>query len=292
MRKTIVFVFILLFISTVIFGGGPWPQSKGVGYFKLSEWWTNFDQHFTEEGLLAPNSATGIYSTALYGEYGLTDRFTVLFNSNLFSRNVIASQSLGFTGNLYKILIGESHHGLGDSELGIKYGLNCSGSKYPVALTVLFGLPFGATNEGMLGNLATGDGEFNQMLQLDAGTGFKLNSINAYASIYGGINNRTNGFSDEIRFGGEFGIGLLSSKLWLASKFNIVESLKNGSAEKTSVNTSIFSNNTEYSSFTFEANYYVTKRIGVSANFAGAFTGANIAARPSYSLGVFYDMSK
>ena len=290
MKKSIIYIAAILFFSTSVFAGGPWPQSKGVGYFKLSEWWTSFDQHFTDEGLIDPNSTTGIYNTAFYGEYGVTNRITLIANANLFSRNVINNQVSGTNGSI--IVPGESYNGLGDIDLGIKYGLTAPGSKYPVAITATFGLPTGATNEGELGNLATGDGEFNQMIQLDAGTGFKLGGLNAYASAYGGFNHRTNGFSEEIRFGAELGVGLLNSKLWLATKLNVVESLQNGDTAETTTSTSIFANNTEYSSFAFEANYYVTKRVGVSANVAGAFTGAIIAAAPSFSLGVFYDMSK
>ena len=290
MKNTVIYTLLFLFISTLSMAGGPWPQSKGLGYFKLSEWWTSFDKHYTDEGLIDPNSTTGIYNTAFYGEYGLTDRFTVIANLNLFSRNIVNNQVSGTNGNV--IIAGDAYNGLGDIDLGVKYGLTESGSKYPIAITATFGLPTGATNKGELGNLATGDGEFNQMLQLDVGTGFKLGSLNAYASAYGGFNNRTNGFSEEIRYGAEFGIGLLKSKLWLATKLNVVESFKNGDNAETTTSTSIFANNTEFASFAIETNYYVTQRVGISANFAGAFRGEIIAAAPSYSFGVFYDMSK
>ncbi len=290
MKNTYIYTIALLFISFATYAGGPWPQSKGVGYFKLSEWWTSFDQHFTDEGLLDPNSTTGIYNTAFYGEYGITNRFTVIANANVFSRNLVNNQVSGTNGNV--IVAGESYNGLGDIDLGFKYGLTSIGSKFPIAIIATFGLPTGATNKGELGNLATGDGEFNQMLQVDAGTGFKLGSLNAYASVYAGVNNRTNGFSEEARFGGEIGVGLLDSKLWLASKFNVVESFKNGETAESNTSTSIFANNTEYSSIALEANYYVTNRVGVSANVAGAFRGEIIAAAPSFSFGIFYDMSK
>jgi hypothetical protein len=190
------------------------------------------------------------------------------------------------------IISGDVYNGIGDIDLGVKFGLTSAESKYPIAITAILGMPIGATNKGISENLATGDGEFNQMVQLDTGTSFKLGALNAYASAYVGFNNRTNGFSEEYRFGSELGVGLLESKLWLAAKLNVVESLQNGGAAEPITSPSIFANNTEYSSFAIEANYYVTKHVGVSANVAGAFTGANIAAAPSYSLGVFYDMSK
>ncbi len=290
MKNILIYTIAILLISTSVFAGGPWPQSKGVGYFKLSECWTNFDQHFTDEGSIDPNNTTGIYNTAFYGEYGLTNRFTLIANANIFSRNVVNNQVSGTNGSV--IVAGDAYNGLGDIDLSIKYGLTGVGSKYPIAITATFGLPTGATNKGDFGNLATGDGEFNQILQIDAGTGFKLGKHNAYASAYGGFNNRTNGFSNELRFGAEIGVGLLNSKLWLATKFNVVESRKNGETAETITNTSIFANNTEFASFSIEVNYYFSKRVGMSANFAGAFRGEIIAAAPSYSVGVFYDMSK
>lgn len=290
MKNRIFYIAALLCMSTVSFAGGPWPQPNGVGYFKLSEWWTSFDQHFTDEGLLDPNSTTGIYNTAFYAEYGLTNRFTLIANANIFSRNVVNNQISGTNGGT--IIPGEAYNGLGDIDLSIKYGLTTLGSNYPMAVTATFGLPTGATNKGVLGNLATGDGEFNQMIQFDVGTSFRLGNFNGYASVYGGFNHRTNGFSEEIRMGGEFGVGFLDSKLWIASKFNIVESLKNGDTAETNTSMSIFANNTEYASFSLEVNYYLAQRMGLSVNAASAFRGEIIAAAPSYSLGVFYDMSK
>ena len=67
---------------------------------------------------------------------------------------------------------------------------------------VLFGLPTGKDSGGETGILQTGDGEFNQMLRLDLSSGF---SANGWFSFYAGYNNRTQGFSDDYRFGGEVG---------------------------------------------------------------------------------------
>ena len=56
-------------------------------------------------------------------------------------------------------------------------------------------MPIGNDSGGSQGNLQTGDGEFNQLIQLDAGTGFPIGGTNGYANVYVGFNNRTNGFS-------------------------------------------------------------------------------------------------
>ncbi len=290
MKNIISIILISTIFSSVSFAGGPWPQPKGKGYFKLSEWWTVFDQHFTDQGLIDPNVTTGIFNTSLYAEFGITNRLTAQFNGALLSRNYMNNLRSNTTKDI--IVAGEAINSLGDIDLGLKYGLTKPGARIPISLSVILGLPTGTPVAGELNNLQTGDGEFNQMIQLDAGRGFSIGKTPAYISAYTGFNNRTKDFSEEIRYGAEFGIGLVNQKFWLATKLNVVESLKNGATAESITSTSIFANNSEFSSIGVEANVFVTKKIGVSVGAAGAFRGEIIAAAPSYSVGVFYDMTK
>ncbi|MEM1324314.1 MAG: hypothetical protein AAGI23_00090 [Bacteroidota bacterium] len=279
---------LMLTVTSTALAGGPWPQPKGGYYLKLSEWWVVFDEHFTDSGETDPNVTTGIYNTFLYGEYGVTDRATVLFNGALFSRNVMNNLRSSTTNEV--IAKGEGLNSIGDIDVGLKYGLTKPGAALPVSASIILGLPTGATAGGELGNLQTGDGEFNQMIQIDAGQGFKVGKSPAYASAYTGFNNRTNGFSEEFRYGAEVGIGLVDQKLWLNTKLNVIESLKNGDTAATTNSTNIFANNTEFKSVAFEANYFVTKNVGISASYATVFYGEIIAAAPSYNVGVFVNM--
>ncbi|MFK7908759.1 MAG: hypothetical protein AB8B69_26760 [Chitinophagales bacterium] len=290
MKKYTLFFALLLFGATTAMAGGPWTQSKGKGYFKLSEWWIVFDQHYTDSGLIDPNVTTGIFNTALYAEYGLSDRFTGIVYAPLFSRNYMNNLVSLTTGDV--LVKGEALNSIGDIDLSLKYGLTKPGSRFPVSATLLLGIPTGKTGGGDLGNLQTGDGEFNQMLQIDTGTGFQLGKISSYVSASLGVNNRSNGFSEELRYGIEGGLGLLKQKLWLIGRLNGVESFKNGETAETTTSTSIFANNSEYTSFSVEANYLLTKKMGVSVSYATAFRGEIIAAAPSYSVGVFLDLSK
>ena len=291
MKNSLLLVGFLVLYSTSVFAGGPWPQKKGKGYFKLSEWWIVFDEHFTSNGFKDPNVTTGIFNTTLYGEYGITDRFTAILNAPVFSRtynNNIISSTNGAT-----IAQGEAFNGVGDFDLGLKYGLTKPGAKFPVAVTLTLGLPFGATGEGELGNLQTGDGEFNQQLQIDAGTSFQLaEKTSAYVSALAGINNRTNGFSTEFRYGLEAGLGFSNSRLWFVGRITGYESFMNGDTAESTTSTSIFANNSELFSIGGEISYCITQRIGVSASIAGAVDGQIIAAAPSYSVGVFLDLSR
>jgi hypothetical protein len=283
------FVSIIIFLPQVSIAGGPWTKAKGKYYLKLSEWGLKFDSHYTDTGQIDPNITTGIYNTFLYAEYGLTDRFTTIFNGNLFSRNVMNNQRSQTTNEI--VINGDALNSVGDMELGLKYSLSKPGAKIPMAISVQLGIPTGVTGKGEFGTLQTGDGEFNQMVQFDIGSGFNIKSSNCYFSAYAALNNRTNGFSEEYRTGAELGIELLQNKLWLSTKLNVIKSFKNGELATEVNSTSIFANNSEFTSIGFEANYYITDKIGVSANFTSAVSGRIIAAAPSYNFGVFIDIN-
>ena len=289
MKKFSFSVLLLCFFSTS-WAGGPWPQLKGKGYFKLSAWWLKYDQHYTDAGRIDPNITTGIFNTSFYGEYGLTDRLTTQLYFPFFSRNYMNNVISGTTGEL--ITKGEAINSLGDTDIGIKYALTQPGSKIPIAASLILGLPLGKDVGGTEENLQTGDGEFNQLFQVHAGTGFTIGQSSAYASLLAGFNNRTNNFSDEWRYGIEGGVALFDQKLWTIFRLNGVESLKNGATAASITSTSIFANNTEYTSYAIELAYYLTTNLGISATYASAFRGEIIAAAPSYSFGIFYDMNR
>ena len=275
-----------LLASQQAISGGGWPQPKGKGYFKLAEWWIKADQHYTDAGRIDPNITTAIYSTTFYGEYGFTDRLTGIVYFPFFSRALTYNQVSNTTGEI--LIPGEAINSIGDTDISFKYGVTKPGSPIAVSASVLFGLPLGKDVGGTLNNLQTGDGEFNQMFRIDAGTSFRLiPNTSSYVNIYSGVNNRTNDFSDEFRYGLELGIGLASERLWFAGKLDGVESFRNGATAAEVTSTSIFANNTEFTSFTMEAAYYVKDNIGVSASIGTAFRGEIILARPSYSVGVF-----
>jgi len=290
MKKSISLILFVLFSISISYAGGPWTQKKGNGYYKFSEWWLTYNQHYTDTGQIDPNITTSIFNTSLYAEYGFTDRLTGILYAPLFSRNIHNNQVSETTGDI--IQQGEALNSIGDFDVSFKYGLTAPGAKFPISATLTLGLPLGKTGQGELGILQTGDGEFNQMIQIDAGTGFQIGGTSAYASTYVGFNNRTDGFSEEFRYGLEFGAGLLNQKLWVIGRIGGVESFQNGDVTAANTSTSIFANNSEYTSFGVEAAYYLTKNFGASVSFASAFRGQIIAAAPSYSVGVFYDMSK
>ncbi|MCO6488701.1 MAG: hypothetical protein J5I98_09805 [Phaeodactylibacter sp.] len=285
MKKNI-FLGIILFLSVqAAYAGGGWPQPRGGGFFKLSEWWVISDQHFTDVGKLDPNVTTGIFNTSLYAEYGFTDRLTGVLYFPFFSRAYFNNTVSGTTGEV--ITPGEAINTIGDTDISLKYGILTNG---PVALsaTLTLGLPLGNDSGGTAGNLQTGDGEFNQLLQVDAGKGFRFGKIDAYANAYFGFNNRTNDFSDELRFGIEGGATFWEGRLTAILRLYGVQSLNNGALpSELSNSTSIFANNTEHLSYAPELAYNISDKWGVSVSTGRAFSGRLIFANPSYSVGVF-----
>ena len=280
-KISVIFLLTLFSIQSITAGGG-WPQKKGQGYIKLSEWWLVSNQHFTGTGQIDPNVTTGIFNSSIYFEYGITDRLTVTGYVPFFSRtynNNIVSETTG------EILFeGESLNSFGDTDLGLQYGLTSGVVNTSISLTL--GLPLGVSDGGSQGTLQTGDGEFNQLLKVDAGFGYKLLGQNAYANTYIGYNNRTNGFSDEYRFGLESGVNLLNDKLLALVRVFGVLSAKNG-APSGDTGTSIFANNAEHISISPELNYNVGKNWGVSASVSTALYGKLIFASPAYAIGVY-----
>ena len=280
----LLYCIVIMFFSQSLLGGGGWPQPKGHGYFKLSEWWTIANEHYTSTGLTDPNVTAGLYNTTFYGEYGLSDNFTAILNLPLFSRSVINNVVSATTNEI--ISEGGAISTLGDADFSLKYGLFNNGFM-ALSATALFGLPLGEDAGGQEGNLQTGDGEFNQMIKIDAGFSLaNTPNLSAYGNIYGGFNQRNKGFSDEFRFGAEVGLGFANQKFWLTGKLDILESRNNEESGQVE-GASFFASNSEFQSFTVEASYFVTEKVGIAVSAATAFSGRIIYSGKSYSIGVF-----
>lgn len=284
--KKYIFTFIPFFLFiTSTFAGGGWPQPKRFGYFKLSEWWLISDQHYTDTGGIDPNATNGLFSTSIYAEYGFTNKLTGIIYAPIYSRALFYNTVSSTTSEI--TIPGEAINSIGDFDVSLKYGL----IEGPIALstTLTLGLPLGNDAGGSQKNLQTGDGEFNQMIRVDIGTGFNVGATSAYASAYSGFNNRTNGFSDEFRFGVEAGINLFNNRITAIARLYGIQSFQNGKTGKEN-NTSIFANNSEHLTFGPEIAYNINENWGVSAGFGTALSGRLIYAATSYTVGVFYKL--
>lgn len=270
----------LLFLSYTALAGGGWPQPKRHGYFKLGQNMIRSSFFYDPDGNVVDITTIGLFTTSLYGEYGITDRFTSIIYVPFFVRNTLNGISYNQSG---KSIPGDSFNSVGDTDISFKYGLIVN-KPIVVSATILFGLPVGQTAGGSTQILQSGDGEFNQMLRIDASHSFYPKPY--YVSGYAGFNNRTKGFSDEVRYGAEFGVTY--KKFIPIVKINVVQSLFNGDAEVTQ--NGIFSNNTEYISPAFELNYQINEAWGVTGSAGFALGARNILAAPNWGAGVYFKL--
>jgi len=274
-------IIILCILSTSVLAGGGWNKKKGEGFFKLSQYVIVADQYFNPEGnTIRINLRTSFYSTALFGEYGLTDKITTELYFPFFTRSILNSQQRQ-NGDFIE---GDQVSGIGDTNIGFKYGIKQEGATV-ISAKLTLGLPFGNPAGGGGGTLQTGDGEFNQMVSVDVGHSFYPAPF--YANVSVGLNNRTKGFSEEFRYSVEAGLTL--KKLVIIGRLIGIESLMNGDPADSEAQ-GVFANNLEFFSFMPEVIYKVQDHFGFSAAIGTAFSGRQVLANPSYEVGFFWEI--
>ena len=278
-------LFLIVMISIPSFG--QWGHEKGKGYYKVSSWFLESDEHFTDQGEIDPNATRGQFNINFYGEYGLTDKLDLVAYIPFFARTYQNNVVSGVTGDL--IVEGDEVNSIGDIEIGATYAIVAT-EGFALSGTLKLGIPTGENEGGRDGSYQTGDGEFNQLIRVDAGIPFKIQKTPLYAKGYLGYNNRTENFSSEWHTGIEIGANLWKDKLWVVSKFNVVESLNNGSLNAQTSQGSIFANNIEFVNLGGEVSYYFTKKWGASLGYTAILRGQIIYASPSYTGGVFLDV--
>ena len=278
-KKIVLVCFLSLFIQAQFaVAGGGWPQKKKKGFFKLNQSVISASRFFNPNGEVIDITTISLYTTSLYGEYGITDRFTAIAYVPFFVRSTLNETRNEQTNTL--ISPGDELNAVGDMDIGIKYGLTPN-NKYATSLTLLLGLPIGETQGGDSQILQTGDGEFNQLIMFDIGRGYNTFYMNAGV----GFNNRTNNFSDEFRY--TFEIGYTGIKNLVATlKVNGVESFNNGDNMALTGN-GVFANNTEYFAYGPEISYAFKDKYGISGTAFFAFSGRRILAAPNLGIGVF-----
>ncbi len=271
------FTIILFSISSICFAGGGWTKAKNQGYLKLSQNYIGSNSFYNPNGEIIDITKISLYTTSFYAEYGIAKRFTGILYVPFFVRSTLNKTEFNQSK---KTEPGDQLNSIGDADIGIQYGII---TDKPIVLSayLFLGLPFGETAGGNTQILQSGDGEFNQLIRFDASHSFYPKPI--YVSVNAGFNNRTKGFSDEVRFGAELGFTL--KKFIPILKINSVYSLFNGNI--TGAQNGIFSNNTEYFSPSIELNYQFTQQLGISGASGFALSGRNILAAPNLSLGAY-----
>ncbi|NJO03111.1 MAG: transporter [Bacteroidia bacterium] len=258
-----------------------WVPGKGNGFFKLGQNAIRADRFFSPLGNVTDITTTSLYISSFYGEYGLSKRLTAIAYVPFFVR--VTLNEVRFEPS-QEVIPGDELNAVGDIDLSLKYGL-IQNKPFVLSVSLTLGIPSGEPGGGTTRLLQSGDGEFNQMLLLHAG--YAVPSTRLYLAALVGVNNRSEDFSEEFRYGLEAGYSF-SDRFLAAIKILGVQSFENGEALGST--NGIFSNNTEYLAITPEVNYFFNDHWGISANVGFAASGQNILASPNFSFGVFYKL--
>ncbi|MEM7037643.1 MAG: hypothetical protein AAF570_11740, partial [Bacteroidota bacterium] len=270
-----IFSFFVFLAGGSALKAGGWTQPEGGAFTKIGVMFTQATGVYDAHGEVTRIRTLSSYTTSFYGEYGFTKRLTGIAYVPFFVRNTLNRTVGRTTGN--EIEPGAANNALGDADLGIRVGLITS--PFVLSVSATLGVPIGDYQDPNA--LLTGDGEWNQLIKLEAGFGTRQ----WYMTGYVGINNRTRGFSEEFRYEIEGGVKFWKERFLFSFKLSGVESLNNGNAVSNGMG--LFANNVSFTAFTPELSYVHNDRWGITLGYLSAFRGVNVLAAPAYTGGVF-----
>lgn len=273
---------LLLNFSTQAQSG--WAQNKGDFYIKLYTLYGASDNYYTLGGDEISTAKFSQSVAGFYGEYGLTDRLTLITHGPLVKRNTFETT--------------DAVVGIGDLPIGAKYQL-LSG-KVPVSVGLVVDIPLAKANNFAQNeanqfdriNLPTGDGEWNYRFNLAGSHSF--HPIPIYISAFGTFNLRTAyegvSFSDQLIFGVETGVNL-GNKWMLNASVKTQSSL--GDVKSVDF---VRGEGTEFTAINFNASYKVNQQWGITVG--SLFYSDLLVARANlydanvYTAGLFYQIKK
>jgi hypothetical protein len=277
-------IFILFFIlsSLQVFAGGGWPQKKGEGYFKFGQGMIRASHYYTPDGSVEDITTTSYYATYVYGEYGLTNRFTTIGYFPLLARVTQNQVVDAETGD--EIIPGDQLTSVGDATIGLKYGIFPKG-KVVWSVELDLKIPFGNDAGGNTGLLQTGDGAFSQLVKTEVSTA----RGDFYYSGMLGVRHRGKDYSDDWHAGLEVGWNK-NERFYAIIKMNSIQSFYN--SDVLNAGNSLFGNNLEYVAIGPEFHYFFKNNWGVNATVVGAVQGRNMLADPYFGVGISYNLLK
>ncbi len=253
-------------------GQNGWVKNKNSFYTQASFATFSSSDYYSPSGQLFNSGSTfKSNSISLYGEYGLSNRLTTIINFPMLISNRFNTT--------------ETVRGLGSIQLGLKYGLLKS---FPLAISIDFDIP---TDDGVnfansksansLGiidqiNLPTSDGEFNIWTTLAASQSLLGGKL--FGSIYGGVNFRTENFSNQWKSGIEIGY-LFFNKLHLIGKLNTQGKIESNEKMASSF---LFGEGTTFTSYGITSLYKINKHWRIIASYSD-FSDIIIARKNTYS---------
>ncbi|MCW8809847.1 MAG: transporter [Ignavibacteriaceae bacterium] len=276
-NKLFIIIVNLLLISILpvneIFAGA-WTQKKGTSYYKADFRYLGGNKWYDPNGdkLAIPDFKD--ITVGVFGSYGITDNLTLMLNAAAFKSVKLDTNTstLGFDNEV---------SGFGDILVGGKYKLAKFGQSF-ISGKLLINLPTGESSPD--GGLWTGSGDYHQTIGLEYGYSFWPTP--AYISAGVTYTNRTQGFSDEFRYGIEAGYTFIKD-LSLILRFHGQVSMKNGDPNVKG-GFGVYSNDQQYIAYNAELAYKLSDNFGVKGYYESGGAGKNIISAPVINVGLFF----
>lgn len=259
---------VMILESSIAHAGG-WTQPKGRGYFKLSQNVISAESLFIANGSKTEIPTVSGYTTSLYGEYGLTDRVTLVGYMPVYTHFAVDAE--GF----------DSTSGVGDGDAGVRIGILAEGPTV-VSFQAMAGLPLGESGGDIV--LWTGDGEFNQHVSLQFG--HSLYPAPAYLTGEIGYNNRKSSdnrdddYADELRYS-------LQAGYTIAERVGVSVWLRGVEARDRADDEFHPRNDLEYLSFGSQIEFHVSPNAGLTAGISRFTRSHNLLDAPVWEVGFF-----
>ena len=260
---------------------GAWTQKKGTGYYKADFRYLGGNKIYDSNGDKIAIPDFKDITVGVFGSYGITDDFTLMLNFAAYKSVKLNESVLPDSLTIPPFLVTRAVSGFGDILVGGKYKLAKFGQSF-MSGKLLINLPTGESSPD--GGLWTGSGDYHQTLGLEYG--YSLWPIPGYLNAGVTYTNRTQGFSDEFRYGIEAGYTFIKD-LILIVRFHGQVSMKNGD-ENVKGGFGVYSNNQQYIAYNAELAYKFTDNFGVKAYYESGGAGKNIISAPVINVGVFF----
>lgn len=270
---------IILLFSISAFSQSPWTQKKGKAYTQLS--FTSIANYNTLFGDPDYNTEREITDRTLqfFGEYGLTDKTSLLVNIpfKMIETGDLTSPSI----TAIPLTSSATENTLGNIEIGLKH--NFYNKKW--VLSGQFSIEANTSSYDASSGIRTGYDAWSFSPLFLAGRGFGKTYIQGFV----GANIRTNDYSSNFRIGGEVG-RKLGKRIWLIGFVDVSKSLENGDILLPAENrlTGLYVNDQEFGAFGLKAIGEFSNNFGLTAGYGGAFFGNNVAKQAALTFGLYH----
>jgi hypothetical protein len=270
----------LVALTTGPRAASPWVKPKGEGFVQLSLYGIGpYETLYNGSG---EDFRTGRelteYTVEVYGEYGLTDRWTLV---GTLPFRLQEAGDLVSSPTLPSATVAGTFDRPGNLMLGVRGGIIDAG--YVLAWQADFEFPTGDFDDPT--GLSTGYDAFTVAPTIAAGKSF----ARAYVSGTAGVALRSDDFSSSWRVGVEGGFRVLR-RLWLVGVVDVVQSFEDGDVQLPANNlqTGLYVNDQEWVAYGLKGLIDINDRVGLHVTFNWAADGNAVPKSMLSGAGVYY----